>query len=81
MSECTKCNSPRIAIVGGKCSDMAWVNIESDNVDYQGYAMIFDNGGDYINIDICLDCGQVQGKFPISRKEIKEIFTDGEEDE
>lgn len=74
---CKTCKSPRIANVGGKCSDLSWANIPSDDIDYQGYVAIFGDG-DYININICLDCGQVQDDFPITREEVKEIF-DGDE--
>jgi len=30
----------------------------------QGYANVFSNDSDTTNIDICLECGQVQGEFP-----------------
>ena len=35
---------------------------------YEGYVPgeIGIGGGDYIRMDICLDCGQVQGEFPVA---------------
>lgn len=29
-------------------------------------------GGDYVEFDYCLDCGQIQGTFPVPKHEIEE---------
>jgi hypothetical protein len=31
-------------------------------------------GGDYMEVRFCLECGQIQGEFPISEEVVKETF-------
>lgn len=77
---CQRCKSERVLCGGGKSSDMNefWVgdaNVMTDRVDYQGSRkprvecyVPYDlniGGGDYIDIKVCLDCGQMQGEWPI----------------
>ncbi len=63
---CQLCKSERLGTVSAKCDDRCSVTIgESDNhSDYvpQGVGI---GGGDYIEFSWCLDCGQIQGKFPL----------------
>lgn len=49
----------------GKCSDLCSATI--DEYTHDGYAPTIKNvcGGDGISFDVCLDCGQVQGKWPL----------------
>ena len=70
----------------GKTSDMfnAWGH--GIKKDYDGYVLGnigISEDGDYIKFKYCLECGKIQGKFPISdetlKKELKERL--GEEDE
>lgn len=66
-SVCQRCQSQRVASIVGKCSDCFSADIPADGIDsYQGYALRIEDicGGDYIELEVCLDCGQVQGKFP-----------------
>jgi hypothetical protein len=35
--------------------------------------------GDYISFHYCLDCGQIQGEFPIPEENTLEVFPDEEE--
>lgn len=68
---CQKCGSERIVRVGGKVSDM--FNASIGEHDYDGYVPS-DLGigcGDYIDIDYCADCGQIQGEFPLPLTEIE----------
>ena len=66
-----KCGSDRMMRISGKCSDC--FNLHTDNVGYNGYVPYDMNigGGDYLEMNICLDCGKVQGDFPISNEHIK----------
>lgn len=71
-----KCGSERIIKVNGKTSDMCQVRYA--DVDVSGYVPkltgIDTPGtgfGDYIQYDYCADCGQIQGKFPLSDKSIR----------
>ena len=69
-----KCNSDRIAFLNGKTSDMC--QFQYKDIDKDGYVpkdlVIGKNGyGDYINFHFCLECGKIQGEFPISDEEVE----------
>lgn len=63
--KCIHCESDRIINVGAKCSDLC--NVEFNGVEHDGYVPsdIGIGSGDYIDLDYCLECGKIQGKFPI----------------
>lgn len=75
---CLKCNSNRIAFVTAKCSDCC--SVEVGGLDQQGYVPddIGIGGGDYIEFKWCLDCGQIQNKFPLPVSGIEEDISDEE---
>ena len=58
---CSKCNSERVLMISAKCSDMC--SMEYKGQEHNGYVPKDSpfGGGDYIEIDICLDCGMAQG--------------------
>jgi len=62
---CQKCQSPRVASISGKTSDMCGVSIGEREQD--GYVPRDMNvgGGDHLRFSMCLNCGQHQGKFPV----------------
>jgi hypothetical protein len=67
----------RIANAGGKCSDLFCVSIQVDAnnvVDHDGYVPmdLGIGGGDYMEISYCLDCGQIQGTWPLSKTNLEE---------
>jgi hypothetical protein len=66
--ECQRCESEQIARFRAKCSDLCFVGFMDK--EYWGYVPsgIGIGGGDYIELNICIKCGQVQGKFPITQK-------------
>lgn len=65
---CQRCESDRILEILSKSSDLNAIYYK--NKEYSGYVpsgLNIDEGtGDYINILYCLECGQIQGDFPIS---------------
>ncbi len=69
-----KCGSGRIADLGAKCSDNFGVSISSQ--DHEGYVPtdMGIGGGDYVRLQWCLDCGQIQGKFPLPKTELEHRF-------
>ena len=77
-TSCDSCSSDRLLSIGGKVSDM--FNAEYKNVSYNGYVPddLGVGGGDYLEMDICLDCGKVQD---ILKAADPEFFTDAEESE
>jgi hypothetical protein len=71
---CDNCDSERVISIMAKCSDMCSVIAPWLDVDHQGYAPKLKGicGGDYINIDICVECGVVTSNtdWPITNDEI-----------
>jgi len=67
---CIKCNSDRIISVSGKTSDLCFT--EYKDKEHDGYVVedIGIGGGDMINIEYCLECGQIQGEFPVEDPEL-----------
>lgn len=69
---CKKCNSNRVASVNAKCSDLCSINIgDNESVSYVPRDMGI-GGGDYVNFEYCLDCGQIIGEFPLPECELEE---------
>lgn len=71
MSNCHRCNSTRIGDMSAKCSDCFSITIESN--EHQGYVPcdIGIGSDDYVEMRYCLDCGQIQGKFPLPKSEME----------
>jgi len=68
---CQRCKSERVVDISGKTSDMCSVQLgEKEINDYVPSDMGI-GGGDYIRFNLCLDCGQVQGAFPIAETQLE----------
>lgn len=73
-----KCGSNRIARVSAKCSDLCWVDVPHLGVEKDGYVPTnvgLGSDEDYVDVEFCLDCGRLQGKFPVSDAQIKRAFS------
>lgn len=81
MPKPCKCGSTRVARVNAKCSDMCSIGYGAKL--YDGYVPSGigitkrGGGGDYVEFDYCLDCGQMQGKFPISERALTSALREG----
>jgi hypothetical protein len=66
MSQCIRCQSVQIAFVNAKCSDLCQF-IDPKGTSHEGYVPndVGIGGGDYVEFEYCLHCGQIQGKFPV----------------
>lgn len=73
---CQKCNSNRVVSVSAKCSDLCV--IEYNGSSSNGYVPrdLGIGGGDYVDFSYCLECGQLQGIFPLATSEIEKDITD-----
>ena len=71
--QCSKCSSNRIASVSAKCSDLCIVEIAG--VEHDGYVPkdMGIGGGDYVEIDLCLDCGHAQGTWPLEPTKLERV--------
>lgn len=70
---CQHCGSSRVASVTAKCADLCCVDLGEHYHD--GYVPrdmgICDEYGDYVEFDYCLDCGQIQGEFPLPETKLE----------
>jgi hypothetical protein len=59
--ECIHCGSDRVLEISAKCNDKCI--LEFKGMEHQGYVPenLAIGGADYIEIDICLNCGIAQG--------------------
>jgi len=66
MEKCIRCKSDRILDLSGKTSDCYDHTFKGKS--YDGYVPedIGIGGSDYIAFKYCLDCGQIQDKFPVN---------------
>lgn len=65
--KCQRCESPRIVGVSGKTSDRCnIINYENDTSrnDYVPPNIGLGRDEDYIEFNYCIECGQIQDKFP-----------------
>jgi hypothetical protein len=65
---CQKCASPRIFSVYAKCSDLCTIETNT-RLEHDGYVpqeIGISTDSDAVNFDYCIDCGQIQGTFPIN---------------
>lgn len=62
---CQRCDSERIMTYSGKTGDRNIITI--GDRDHNGYVPSDLNIGDddYVDFDVCLDCGQMQGTYPL----------------
>ena len=70
-----KCgNYTRFLNVQGKCSDLSFTSVPHLKYENDGYAPHIPGlgGGDYIEVQVCLNCGLLQGfKAPYSDEDLK----------
>ena len=76
MAHCENCSGERIMSVSGKCSDLSFVEVKHLGLEHQGYVPMNLNigSGDYLEFDVCLDCGHMQGKWPEDDSQVKDCF-------
>lgn len=68
MTNCQKCNSERVITVCSHASDLHVVIAPHLDYEHDGYLPDIPNigVGDDVEMDVCLECGQVQGEWPVS---------------
>jgi len=64
---CQRCKSNKVATVSAKCSDMCYWRLGHGERDGYVPTEMGIGGGDYVEFDYCLDCGQLQGDWPNRR--------------
>ena len=65
------CDNARVASVSGKTSDLCFTSVgERESDGYVPYDMGI-GGGDYISFTYCLNCGKIQGDWPLPKCELE----------
>lgn len=64
--KCQKCDSEHVIEFGSHGRDCNIINAPSFDVEYDGYLPYISDvcGGDDMLLNVCLNCGQIQGQFP-----------------
>jgi hypothetical protein len=68
---CQRCSSDRILHISAKCSDLCSASYKELEKDGYTPDLPFTEYGDYLCPTICMECGQVQGEFPVTDKAIR----------
>ena len=80
--ECDNCGDQRVASINGKCSDLFFLDMREIRVENDYVPGDWGiGGGDYIQFEYCLNCGKIQGEFPIEVTDLEmehEVDEDGE---
>lgn len=69
---CQRCSSERVLFVQSHADDRQfWILNGNSGEGYLPYDFGI-GGGDDVTMNLCLDCGQVQGKFPLPKTEMEQ---------
>lgn len=70
-TRCQRCSGSRIGRVLAHCSDMCSVDFAGHHLNGYVPRDLGIGGGDDVQFDYCLDCGQIQGTFPLPSTEME----------
>lgn len=72
--QCKKCGSESILHFSGNTSDRFDATFKG--MEHQGYVLSGLNigGGDYIEIDVCMQCGHMQGDWPVADERVRDAI-------
>lgn len=64
---CQRCKSTRVMEFCAKSSDANWGI--ADGIGFEGYVPdgLGVGSGDYVEFSLCINCGQMQGTFPLEK--------------
>lgn len=72
---CKNCGAERIAEVSGKTSDMCFIRIDGRELEGSVPEGVGLGGGDYLEIDLCLECGMIQSdEFPVDPETVEAVL-------
>jgi hypothetical protein len=81
--QCDKCKSDRLLMVYVQGRDMH--QLEYKGQDYEGYMVqglgLYGNYGDATQFKLCMECGKIQGNFPIPEENLNDIFNKGNDED
>lgn len=64
---CDKCGNERIISISAKCDDLFSLNYKGreESCIYVPEDIGVGDGGSYVEFSYCLECGKIQGTFPL----------------
>jgi hypothetical protein len=62
-----------MAHINAKCKDLCFVDIGGQEHDGYVPSDMGIGGGDYVEIDLCLNCGHVQGDWPLAETKLERM--------
>jgi hypothetical protein len=71
MDKCQRCESTRLASITSKSSDCNFVQVGDNEKDGYVPSDMGIGGGDYVEFVWCLECGQIQGDWPVESTELE----------
>jgi len=71
---CQRCSSDRVAHVKGKTADMCMYDYKDLGRDDYVPRDVGIGGGDFVEFSYCLECGQMQGNWPITEEVVVGVF-------
>ena len=69
--KCQRCGNRRVVGINAKCNDLCYAELNGNEMDGYVPTDIGIGGGDYVDIIYCLDCGQLQGNWPLAQCELE----------
>lgn len=77
---CKNCKSARISDINAKSDDRNTISV-GNKEEHSCYVPRDMNigGGDYVSFSYCLDCGMMQGNFPLPETELEQKETEDNE--
>jgi hypothetical protein len=73
MKTCQRCKSDRLAFVSAKCGDQCFTSTGGNEYNGLVPSDLGVGGADYVTIEYCLACGQLQGKFPLAVSPLEKV--------
>lgn len=76
-----KCKSDRLVSINAKCNDL--FDAEHNDNNYSGYVPgdLGIGSGDYVEFEYCLECGHIQGDFPMQPAKIESSIDESDLDD
>lgn len=78
---CQRCGSDRVPKIYAKCNDLFNAELGDEEIDDHVPSDMGIGSGDYVRMHYCLDCGQIQGTFPLPPTQLETGEEVDEDDE
>ncbi len=70
---CSACGSARVANLNALCDDKCFIQFPNEELHAGDVPKNLGIGaGDYVEFNWCLDCGKIQGTFPVPKHELEQ---------